>query len=74
MAEFKFSIIKQLGVLNSKTSWKKELNLVSWSDREPKYDIRDWDENHEKMSKGITLDVDEIKKLKEILNSINFDS
>ena len=73
MAEFKFSIIKQIGVLNSKTSWKKELNLVSWSDREPKYDIRDWDENHGKMSKGITLDLDEIKKLKEILNSINFD-
>ena len=38
MADFKFSIIKKIGVLNSKTSWKKELNLVSWSDREAKYD------------------------------------
>ncbi len=73
MADFKFSIIKKIGVLNNKSSWKKELNLVSWSDKEAKYDIRDWDENHEKMSKGVTLDIDEIKKLKELLNSINFD-
>lgn len=74
MGEFKFSIVKKIGILNDKSSWKKELNLVSWSDREAKYDIRDWDENHEKMSKGITLDIDEIKKLKEVLNSIDFNN
>lgn len=73
MAEFKFEIVKKLGVLNDKTSWKKELNLVSWNEKTAKYDIRDWDDKHEKMSKGITLDVEEIKKLKDLLNSIDFE-
>ena len=56
MADFKFEIIKQIAVLGKKNSWTKELNLISWNDREPKYDIRDWDENHQKMSKGLTFD------------------
>ena len=47
--------------------WTKELNLVSWNDRPAKYDIRDWDENHEKMSRGITLSEDELQKLVEIV-------
>ncbi|QGR83548.1 hypothetical protein FOC36_02750 [Enterococcus gallinarum] len=44
-----------------------ELNLISWNDREPKYDIRDWAPEHEKMGKGVTLSVEELKKLREIL-------
>lgn len=48
---------------------KEELNLVSWNDREPKYDLRDWSEDQEKMEKGITLSKDEITKLNEILNN-----
>ena len=41
MAEIKFEITKHLGVLSQSTKgWTKELNLVSWNDREPKYDIR----------------------------------
>lgn len=51
--------------------WSKELNLVSWNDREPKYDLRDWNENHDKMGKGITLTRDELDKLKETLDSYN---
>lgn len=54
----------------SEKGWKKELHLVSWNDREPKYDLRDWSENHEKMGKGITLNKEEFEKLKEILKNI----
>ena len=50
--------------------WSKELNLISWNDREPKYDIRDWGPEHEKMGKGVTLSVEELKKLREILNEM----
>lgn len=70
MNEIKYEIIEQLGVLSeSEKGWKKELNLISWNDREPKYDLRDWSENHEKMGKGITLSKEEASRLKEILNN-----
>ena len=70
MSEIKYEIIEQLGVLSeTEKGWKKELNLVSWNEREPKYDLRDWSENHEKMGKGITLSKDEAMKLRNILNN-----
>lgn len=63
-----FEIIKQLGVISeSPTGWKKELNIVKWGDGEPKYDIRDWDEEHMRMSRGITLHEEEAIKLGELL-------
>ncbi len=71
MVEIKYEIKENIGVLSeSAKGWAKELNLVSWNDKEPKYDLREWDPTHEKMGKGITLNLEEIKKLKEILNSI----
>lgn len=70
MPEIKFDIVEQLGILSEgDKGWKKELNLVSWNDREPKYDLRDWSENHDRMSKGITLTKDEVVKLKELLDN-----
>lgn len=71
MAEIKFEIVENIGVLSETArGWKKELNLVSWNEREPKYDLRDWDENHEKMGKGITLTKDEVEALKKVLENI----
>jgi len=71
MAEIKFEITKHIGILSESTKgWTRELNLVSWNDREPKYDIRDWSPGHEKMGKGITLSADEINALKEMLAKI----
>ena len=70
MNEIKYEIIEHIGVLSeNEKGWKKEINLISWNGREPKYDIRDWSENHEKMGKGITLTEDEAKKLRNILNN-----
>ncbi|AJD32918.1 hypothetical protein FDE98_07120 [Clostridium sporogenes] len=72
MADIKFEIKENVGVLSeSAKGWKKELNLISWNDKEAKYDIRDWDSEHKKMGKGITLNVDELRALKEILNGMN---
>ena len=68
MAEIKFEITKHIGVLSeSAKGWRKELNLVSWNDREPKYDIRDWSPEHEKMGKGVTLSKEEVVTLKDLL-------
>ncbi|PEQ91752.1 hypothetical protein CN481_15800 [Bacillus sp. AFS006103] len=70
MAEIKFEIIEHIGVISeSSKGWTKELNLISWNGKEPKYDLRDWDPNKEKMGKGITLTKDELDTLKKVLNS-----
>lgn len=66
----KFEIINQIGVVSEGTKgWKRELNRVSWNGAEPKYDLRDWDPNHETMGKGITLTENDLRKLKEILDN-----
>ena len=62
MAEIKFEIEKELGSISeSPKGWTKELNLISWNGKEAKYDLRDWAPEHEKMGKGVTLSVDELK-------------
>ena len=72
MADIKFEIKEKIGVLSeSAKGWTKELNLVSWNEREPKYDIRDWSPDHEKMGKGVTLTAEELIILKEFLNRLD---
>ena len=71
MANIKYDIVKEIGIISeSNSGWTKELNLISWNDREAKYDLRDWSPEHEKMGKGITLSLDELKSLIDLLNSI----
>ena len=68
---FSFKVVEEVGVLSEGANgWQKELNLVSWNDREPKYDIREWDANHEKMRTGVTLTIDELVELRSILNEL----
>lgn len=72
MSEIKYEIVKQIGVLSKSASgWAKELNLISWNDREPKYDLRDWSPDREKMGKGVTLSREDLIALKELLNTID---
>jgi hypothetical protein len=71
MADIKYEIVKKIGVVSKSTSgWAKELNLISWNDREPKYDLRDWSADGEKMGKGVTLSKDELLALKDLLNNM----
>jgi hypothetical protein len=72
MADIKFEIVEKIGVLSkSEKNWTKELNLISWNEREPKYDIRDWSPDGQTMSKGVTLSKAELKELKALLNQID---
>ena len=71
MSDIKYEVIKKIGVLSKSASgWAKELNLISWNDRDAKYDIRDWSADGQKMGKGVTLSRDELMVLKELLNTI----
>lgn len=72
MANIQYVIEKHIGILSESTKgWKKELNLVSWNGRMAKYDLREWAPDHEKMGKGITLNIEELKALKHLLNEMD---
>lgn len=71
MADIKYDIIETLAILSEGSKgWKKELNLISWNEREPKYDIREWSEGYEKMRKGVTFTLSELQALKDALNEL----
>jgi hypothetical protein len=69
--EIKYEILKTIGVVSETSKgWKKELNLVKWNDRDPKYDLRDWSPDRSKMGKGVTLTMEEMKKLAALIQNI----
>ena len=73
MAEFKYEIKENLGVLSeSEKGWKKELKLISWNDRPEKYDLREWSPDGQKMGKELTLTKEELIILKEIIDKLEF--
>jgi hypothetical protein len=49
-----------------------ELNLVKWGENEPKYDLRRWNDDRSKMTKGITLTKEELLTLQDELSNIKF--
>jgi len=68
-ADFKYDIVEEIGVLSENAKgWRKELNLISWNGAAPKYDIREWAPNREKMGKGITLTKEELSALKKLID------
>ncbi len=74
MADITFEITKSIGVIaDTSKGWTKELNLVAWNNYAPKYDIREWDPDHQKMGKGLTFNKEEIKKLRDLLNGLELD-
>lgn len=72
MAGIEYEIMEEIGVISeSKSGWKKELNIVSWNGKEPKFDIRDWSPDHSKMGKGMTFSANDLSSLKELLKKLD---
>lgn len=69
--EVTFEIIEHIGVIDSienrDEKWTKEVNVVAWNGGKPKIDVRDWNENHDRMSRGITLTEDQAMKMTKAL-------
>jgi len=72
--EFKYEIVEEIGVISTSTSgWNREVNIVRWNEGKPKFDIRDWSPEHEKMGKGISMTSEEVALLKSILEEFDLD-
>ncbi len=71
--EFTYEIKEHIGVLRTSAGgWTKELNLVSWNGKPVKYDLREWSEDHKKMSRGVTLTKAEAKVMFHWLSDRDF--
>ena len=71
MGKIEYEIMAEIGVLSENPAgWRKELNLISWNQRAPKFDLRDWAPDHAKMGKGVTLSKEELEALKDLLQKM----
>ena len=69
--EFSYEIVEEIAILSENNKgWRKELNLVSWNGRPPKFDLRDWAPEHEKMGKGLTLTNEEFEQLQKAIENM----
>lgn len=67
--EFRYEITESIQVLSKNAKgWTKEINLVSWNERAPKLDIREWNHEEGKMGKGVTLTEEEAQLLAKALS------
>ena len=67
----KYEITRSIAILSTeKKGWTKELNLIAWNGKTPKYDIRSWSPDHQKMGKGVTLSENEFSALKAVLENL----
>lgn len=74
--EIKYEILKVFGTLDSDSKMPKELRLISWNGKAPVYDLRGWgtdDEGNVTMTKGVTMDGEELQSLFDILTKMNED-
>lgn len=72
MADIRFEIMEHIGTISENAKgWAKELNLVSWNGAAPKFDLRDWAPDHQKMGKGLTFTSEELAGLKELLGQMD---
>ena len=71
MKDIQYEIVKEIAVLSASDSgYTKEINLISWNGKEPKYDIRSFSPNREKCGKGVTLTEAEAGKLLAALEKV----
>lgn len=66
--DIRFEILDHIGVLSqNQYGWAKEINVISWNGKRPKFDIREWSPDHTHMSRGLTFSEHEMKNLQKAI-------
>ena len=74
MSDIQFVRNTKYGTIGvGKNGWTKEVCNVSWNQKGPKLDLREWSPDYKKMSRGITLTKQEAKRLLSILAGVDFE-
>lgn len=69
-----YELAEHIGIFGKDPKgWTKELNRVAWNGGPAKFDIRSWDEEHGKMSKGITLTKEELHAFRSLLEPLKLE-
>ena len=63
-----YEIVEEIGVVSGSGSWGLELNQISWNGKAPVFDLRKWNESHERMGKGVTMTYNELVSLRDLIN------
>lgn len=68
---FEFHVVKDFGILGkvSEKGWAKHLTKTAYGDGDAKWDIRAWNEDMTKLTKGITLSDNEMEDLYNLLKN-----
>ena len=67
MSDFSYNIIQNIATISQRGTWSLELSLISWGGRPVTGDLRKWNEDHSRLSKGLSLTRDEVKALGKFL-------
>ena len=70
--EFKYDVLAEIGDVEEKSSSTVKVKVISWNGAEPKLDSRPWFEDG-KMGKGISISLESVPKLVELLNEVESD-
>lgn len=70
--EIIFEIVEHVATISERENgWTQELNLVRWNGGEPKWDLREWNSAHDRMSRGTVLTESEFAKIVDAYNRRN---
>lgn len=60
-SQITYEVIEDIADLGEpKKGWTKKLRLISWNNKDPKYDLRLWNDKNGRMGKGLTLSEKEL--------------
>ncbi len=63
--DFSFEIVEHICTIaeGRQDGYSKELNYVAFNGKNPKWDVREWNTDHTKMTKGLNFTDEEIYKI-----------
>lgn len=62
-----YDVVKNIGIIADNGAWETQVNMISWNHGAPKFDIRKWNVETDRMSKGISLTESEARELVRVL-------